>query len=197
MSYDTSYPPSLWGGRGDPADLTITVPSPTAMVVGVPTTIQTRLRNDSDNDWGQITNTGVWTSPSGALSPGDMKYETKDLGGTDWLVVNLVMDGNGGLTVTGTYPIPPNLDASSDVRVTINQSGINRIDGRSTIRKNGKVLTYTDYVYNVTDSGETVIDEPDETEPDEPDPDETEPDEPTTFTAVPVDRSEMGNVESV
>lgn len=144
-----SYPPSLWGGGGDPTKLIITVPTPTAMVVGVPTTIRTGLKNDSDTNWGNITNTGLWTSPDGPLAPSDMTYETKDLGGTDFHTVNLQSDGNGGLTVTGTYPIPPNLDAGSDVRVTINRAGITVINGSSTIRKNGRVLTSTDYVYNV------------------------------------------------
>lgn len=180
---DTSYPPSLWGGRGNPADLSIVVPSPTDLVLGVPKTIQTSLINDSDNDWGQITNTAVWTSPDGNLDPGDMKYETKDLGGTDFLVVTgIVSDGNGGLTVTGRYPIPPNLNASSEVRITWNTEGITEVNGVSTIRKNGKILTSTSYVYNIVGADEVV------TEP-EPDPEPTE-NPPEEYTAIPVSKTE-------
>jgi hypothetical protein len=129
------------------ADLVLTVNAPASQTVGVYTEYTTRLQNQSTVDVPQATGTYTfWWDDDRDMYPGVVYLETEDGGTMHPIPLSISADGKKAVG-TSTYPIPPSLDATSDVAITVGEVGT--LQGRSEISDSHGVLVTTDYDFTV------------------------------------------------
>jgi hypothetical protein len=124
--------------------VTIFVPSPIAVTVGEQATYSTSLTN-TGTAVDSATEEIRLHSDAGALAEADVVYETFDTG--VWVAVDFTVDA-GDLVFTETYPIPADLDADAQVRITVTRD-VGDLQGTSSITDDDGVASTT-YEYTVT-----------------------------------------------
>jgi hypothetical protein len=138
---------AIAGGNEDglpPDSLVLTVPPVIAAPIGQESEYTTRLVN-TGGPIEEATEVIRLSSTDRDLVAADVTYETFDEGvwtAVDWTVTD------GDLVFTEQYPVPAGMNATSQVRVTVNADDLTDLTGTSTITgDSGAVLASESYTY--------------------------------------------------